>query len=151
MHGNPLQYSCLENSMDRGAWRATVHEAAQRWTRLKWLSSSRVYMSMLLSQFVPLSSYSTVSTSPLSRFLSQIKVPNSGENAWGQKGHLLIREKWVQDLRQEGIGWLCWFVQRLLSLWSGLLSTIKLLTPGPWRGKINTNCQSFGHTTRRPG
>ena len=24
-HGNPLQYSCLENSMDRGAWRATVH------------------------------------------------------------------------------------------------------------------------------
>ena len=24
-HGNPFQYSCLENSMDRGAWRATVH------------------------------------------------------------------------------------------------------------------------------
>ena len=24
-HGNPLQYSCLENSMDRGPWRATVH------------------------------------------------------------------------------------------------------------------------------
>ena len=24
-HGNPLQYSCLENSMDRGAWKATVH------------------------------------------------------------------------------------------------------------------------------
>ena len=25
-NGNPLQYSCLENPMDRGAWRATVHE-----------------------------------------------------------------------------------------------------------------------------
>ena len=25
-NGNPLQYSCLENAMDRGAWRATVHE-----------------------------------------------------------------------------------------------------------------------------
>ena len=24
-HGNPVQYSCMENSMDRGAWRATVH------------------------------------------------------------------------------------------------------------------------------
>ena len=24
-HGNPLQYSCLENSMDRGAWQVTVH------------------------------------------------------------------------------------------------------------------------------
>ena len=28
-NGNPLQYSCLENSMDRGAWRATVHEVAE--------------------------------------------------------------------------------------------------------------------------
>ena len=26
---NPLQFSCLENSMDRGAWRATVHEVAK--------------------------------------------------------------------------------------------------------------------------
>ena len=29
-NGNPLQYSCLENSMDRGAWRATVHGVAKR-------------------------------------------------------------------------------------------------------------------------
>ena len=28
-HGNPLQYSCLENSMDRGAWLATVHGIAK--------------------------------------------------------------------------------------------------------------------------
>ena len=28
-HGNPLQYSCLENSMDRGAWQATVHRVAK--------------------------------------------------------------------------------------------------------------------------
>ena len=28
-HGNPLQYSCLENPTDRGAWRATVHEVAE--------------------------------------------------------------------------------------------------------------------------
>ena len=28
-HGNPLQYSCLENSMDRGAWWATVHRVAE--------------------------------------------------------------------------------------------------------------------------
>ena len=28
-HGNPLQYSCLGNSMDRGAWWATVHEVAK--------------------------------------------------------------------------------------------------------------------------
>jgi len=37
-HGNPLQYSCLENPMDKRAWKATVHRAAQNWTRLKQLS-----------------------------------------------------------------------------------------------------------------
>ena len=31
-HGNPLQYSCLENPMDRGAWQATVHGVAKSWT-----------------------------------------------------------------------------------------------------------------------
>ena len=30
--GNPFQYSCLENSMDRGAWRATAHGVAKCWT-----------------------------------------------------------------------------------------------------------------------
>ena len=34
-HGYPLQYSCLENPMDRGAWRATVHRVAKSWTRLR--------------------------------------------------------------------------------------------------------------------
>ena len=28
-NGNPLQYSCLENPMDRGAWRATIHRVAK--------------------------------------------------------------------------------------------------------------------------
>ena len=36
-HGNPLQYSCLENPMDRRAWRATAHGVAKIQT-LKWLS-----------------------------------------------------------------------------------------------------------------
>ena len=33
-NGNPLQYSCLEKSMDRGAWRATVHGVAKSQTQL---------------------------------------------------------------------------------------------------------------------
>ena len=33
--GNPLEYSCLENPMDREAWWATVHRVAKSWTRLK--------------------------------------------------------------------------------------------------------------------
>ena len=33
-YGYTLQYTCLENPMDRGAWRATVHEVAESWTQL---------------------------------------------------------------------------------------------------------------------
>ena len=34
-NGYPLQYSCLKNSMDRGAWWATVHGIAKSWTQLR--------------------------------------------------------------------------------------------------------------------
>ena len=40
-NGNPLQYSCLENLRDRGAWWAAVYGVAQSRTRLKRLSSSK--------------------------------------------------------------------------------------------------------------
>ena len=33
-NGNPLRYSCLENSMDSGVWRAIVQRAVKSWTRL---------------------------------------------------------------------------------------------------------------------
>ena len=36
-HGNPLQYPCLENCMDRGAWHVTVHRVMKSRTPLKWL------------------------------------------------------------------------------------------------------------------
>ena len=39
--GKPLQYCCLENPTDRGAWRATVHRVAQSWTQLKPLSTAQ--------------------------------------------------------------------------------------------------------------
>ena len=34
-HGNPLQYSCLENPVGRGAWWTTIHEVAKSQTQLK--------------------------------------------------------------------------------------------------------------------
>ena len=33
-NGNPLQYSCLKNPMDKGAWQVTVHWVTKGWTRL---------------------------------------------------------------------------------------------------------------------
>ena len=48
-NGNPLQYSCLENPRDRGAWQAAVYGVAQNRTRLKRLSSSsRFYIQIIL-------------------------------------------------------------------------------------------------------
>ena len=37
--GSPLQYSCLQNSMGRGAWQATVHRVTKSQTRLKQFSA----------------------------------------------------------------------------------------------------------------
>ena len=42
--GYPLQYSCLENPMDRGAWWATVHEVAKSQTRMSNWTCSHTYM-----------------------------------------------------------------------------------------------------------
>ena len=54
-NGNPFQYSCLENSMDRGAWWATIHGVVKSWT---WLSDFHTliviilhYMIILLSNY----------------------------------------------------------------------------------------------------
>ena len=41
-HGDPLQYSCLENPMDRGAWLATVYRVAKSQTQLKQLSTAHI-------------------------------------------------------------------------------------------------------------
>ena len=37
-HGDPLQYSCLENPMDRGPWQAIVHGVSKSWAELKQLT-----------------------------------------------------------------------------------------------------------------
>ena len=43
-NSNPLQYSCLENPMDRGAWQATVHGVAKTWTRLSDFTFTFLYV-----------------------------------------------------------------------------------------------------------
>ena len=44
-HGTPLQYSCLENSVDRGAWRAAVHGVTEA-DMTEWLSNNDVALGM---------------------------------------------------------------------------------------------------------
>ena len=44
-NGNPLQYPCLENPVDRGAWRATVHESAKSQTQLSHCTETNIITS----------------------------------------------------------------------------------------------------------
>ena len=54
-HGNPLQYSCLENPKDRGAWRTTVQEVVESWTWLNWLRThARRHTEKSISGTIPL-------------------------------------------------------------------------------------------------
>ena len=46
-NGNSLQYSCLENRMDRGAWWATVHRVAKNLTRLSDVFTSLQFTSLV--------------------------------------------------------------------------------------------------------
>ena len=48
-NGNPLQYSCLENSMDRGSWQTTVHGVTKSQTRLSKEDRGDVWRSLCLS------------------------------------------------------------------------------------------------------
>ena len=41
--GNPLQYSCLENPMDRGGWWAAVHGGSKSWTQLSNWACTQTY------------------------------------------------------------------------------------------------------------
>ena len=49
-HSHPIQYSCLENLMDRGDWRAIVHRVSKSWTQLKQLSTQRLELGLLQKQ-----------------------------------------------------------------------------------------------------
>ena len=61
-HGNPLQYSCLENPVDRGAWWTAVHSVAKSWMRLKPMSMHTCQQEFLSSQVSLTSLSSSVSS-----------------------------------------------------------------------------------------
>ena len=62
-HGNLLQYSCLENPMERGAWQATVHRVAKSQTQLKQLSTQTLtnsYMDTWVLNGLPISTLTSL-------------------------------------------------------------------------------------------
>ena len=69
-HSNPLQYSCLENPMDREAWQATVHEITKSQTRLKQLSMDVLVSSVQLLSCVQLFGTSIANSRSLPKLMS---------------------------------------------------------------------------------
>ena len=76
-NGNPLQFSCLENSTDRGAWRATVHGVAKSRTRLKQLSMH----ALLCKLYSGITAHVRVTSCPSSPLITQLitLLPTSGD------------------------------------------------------------------------
>ena len=64
-HRNPLQNSCLENPMERGAWWATVHVVAKSWIQLKLLSTQACTHKIYHLNHFPMYSSVVLSTSTL--------------------------------------------------------------------------------------
>ena len=59
-HGNPLQYACLENPMERGTWPAIVHRVTKSWTQMKQLSMHAYPAIWITEQSVPFTSFTMV-------------------------------------------------------------------------------------------
>ena len=78
-NGNPLQYSCLENPRDRGAWCAAVYGVTQNQTRLKWLSSSSSVFAGPQNFLVCNDSIQRVDCHPKRRGYSQVACFRTGE------------------------------------------------------------------------
>ena len=72
-HGNPLQYSCPENPMDRGAWQATVHRVTKSHTRLKRLSMHTI-IKLGTIQINVTAIFTVLSLSKISRLLDTIRM-----------------------------------------------------------------------------
>ena len=98
-NGNPLQYSCLENPRDRGAWWAAVYRVAQSQTRLKQLSSSSSLMGancvhLLLSQ----SHAGSLKLTRVGAFTPQKSANTTNQHYFSQKGGCLVctSTPWLQ-------------------------------------------------------
>ena len=64
-NGNPIQGSCLENSIDRGAWWITVHGVTKSWTRLSDWAHTHIFMLCVSTQMANVPFFCACSTFPL--------------------------------------------------------------------------------------
>ena len=114
-HGNPLQFSCLENPMNRGAWCATTHMVIKSWMWLRWINMHTVVYAPIFSVRnkaynlksikEKLSSHTNITASFCSEFcLPRHLIPLRDSNT-----SLCIRFKGLKNLRNFACNyrWVC--------------------------------------------
>ena len=129
-NGNPLQYSCLENSMERGAWRATVPGVSKSQTWLSDWTCTHTHTHTDGYDLVKCVFYSTGESSQLELvkhfFLEHGCVGACG--VWGTRGNLFhngIVSVWPKQSDSNTIAEIykthaTWFLERLSAPWEGV-------------------------------
>ena len=107
--GYPLQYSCLRNPMDWGAWKAIVHRVTRSWTWLKWLSlhaltkyHSSVQPTLNMLTYISLVGHNHLTHSLLYYILSKISCKLLLYWMWRTEwlsGYRIVVSVWMVDPR----------------------------------------------------
>ena len=104
-NGYPLQYSCLENSTDRGAWRATVHGVANTLSTTEWVRDSISLDSRVNLLCVKCSTHISLSLAIKKSLIQKKSDPEcrGGENmesgAWEQGTGSWLHGNWGREKR----------------------------------------------------
>ena len=113
-HDNPLQYSCLENPMDRGAWWATVYRVTKSQTQLKHLSTNHREVKQLAwshradAQWNWNWNPSWLTPEPMFVIMTLLCLFCRGTNP--NKCHSIVKEKWRKDQIFQSLWKLSWIM-----------------------------------------
>ena len=92
-HGHPLQYSCLENSIDGGTWRPTVHRVGKSWTQLSTHALIWAGFASWQQQRASHGWYSTLASQAL--FIRDPLYYPSWTPPWLEKNRLSLLNNWL--------------------------------------------------------
>ena len=90
---NPFHYSCLENSMDRGAWQTIAHRVTKNWTWLKWLSTYTILLNILPKVICMFSELPTKMPMAFFTELEQIILNIVWNHKWTQTAEAILVKK----------------------------------------------------------
>ena len=111
-NGNPFQQSCLENSMDREAWQATVQRVAKNWTQLSTHTHTHTHTVQFISKMRDIDFLQVVSELELTRKSRSQAYPNAGR---GLQKRRQCRNLWNINVFQK-LYHLCEFTVKHLTM-----------------------------------